>query len=214
MIEAGDRYLSIETGPPTELREKASRFLARAFRTDDETAADEALTALRRRFHDATHHCWARRLGEPGAAREHDDDDGEPGGTAGAPILAAIVGADVYGALVVVTRWFGGTKLGTGGLVRAYGEAARLALAAAPRREVWRETLVAFECAWGDVGAVEAVLSREGAAVRGCERAFDPAPRFDVRLVRSRAEAFRASLVEATAGRARFPGRDRVDGGA
>lgn len=201
-----DRYNSVETGPPREIREKASRFLAQAFRTDDETAADEALRALRRRFHDATHHCSARRLGEPGAVRETADDDGEPGGTAGAPILAAIAGADVYGVTVVVTRWFGGTKLGTGGLVRAYGEAARAALAAAPRREVWREARVAFACGWDDVGAVEAVLSREGAAVRGCDRAFDPAPAFDVRIVRSRAAALRAALVEATAGRVSFPG--------
>ncbi len=201
-----DRYFSVETGPPREIREKASRFLAQAFRTDDGTAADEALHALRRRFHDATHHCSARRLGEPGAVRETADDDGEPGGTAGAPILAAIAGADVYGVTVVVTRWFGGTKLGTGGLVRAYGEAARAALAAAPRREVWREARMTLACGWDDVGAVEAVLAREGAAVRGCERAFDPAPAFDVRVVRSRAGALRAALVEATAGRVRFPG--------
>lgn len=199
-----DRYNSVETGPPREIREKASRFLAQAFRTDDETAADEALRALRRRFHDATHHCWARRLGEPGAVRETADDDGEPGGTAGAPILAAIAAADVYGVTVVVTRWFGGTKLGTGGLVRAYGEAARAALADAPRREVWREARVAFACTWDDVGAVEAVLARAGDGVRGCSRDFDPAPRFEIRVARSRAAGIRAALVEATGGRARF----------
>ena len=98
---------------------KASRFLARAFRADDEAAADTAVAGVRRRFHDASHHCWAFRLGPPERLLERASDDREPKGTAGAPILAALTAADVSDALVVVTRWFGGTKLGTGGLVRS-----------------------------------------------------------------------------------------------
>jgi uncharacterized YigZ family protein len=182
---------------------KASRFLARAFRADEDAAADAAKAFVRRRFHDATHHCWACRIGPPEASRQRVDDDGEPSGTAGAPILAALEAADVRDALIVVTRWFGGTKLGTGGLAHAYGNAARAALDAAPRRDVWLETLIVVECGWTDVGAVEAALAREGEGVRRCERAFDPSPRFDVALARSRAAAFREAIREATSGRAR-----------
>ena len=204
MTDEEDRYLSLEDGPGVEIRVKASRFLGRAFRADDRAAADEALGAVRRRFHDATHHCWALRLGPPDEALERAEDDGEPGGTAGAPILAAIAAAHLHDTLVVVTRWFGGTKLGTGGLVRAYGEAARAALDAAPRRTIWQEAALVIECPWTDVGAVEAVLAREGERIRRCERDFSGMPRFDVTVVRSRAGALHEALREATSGRARL----------
>ncbi|MFN8177451.1 MAG: YigZ family protein [bacterium] len=118
--------------------------------------------------------------------------------------MAALEAAGVRDALIVVTRWFGGTKLGTGGLAHAYGDAARAALDAAPRRDVWLETLVLVDCAWSDVGAVEAVLAREGERVRRCDRTFDPSPRFAAALVRSRADAFREAIREATSGRARL----------
>jgi uncharacterized YigZ family protein len=199
-----DRYLSVATGPAVEIRVRASRFLAQAFRADDEAAAAAAVDLLRRRHHDATHHCWARRLGPPGETRERADDAGEPRLAAGAPILAAIAAAGLHDVLVVVTRWFGGTKLGSGGLARAYGDAARAALEATPRREVWRERLLRVECPWDDVGAVEAVLAREGDRVRSCVRDFSGTPRFEIGAARSGAEALRNALRDATSGRARF----------
>jgi putative IMPACT (imprinted ancient) family translation regulator len=161
------------------------------------------VAGVRRRFHDASHHCWAARTGPPGGVVERGDDDREPKGTAGPPILAAIGSAGLGDVLVVVSRWFGGTKLGTGGLVRAYGEAARAALDAAPRRDVWLAERLLVECGWPDVGAVEAVLAREGERVRRCAREFSGTPRFDVDVVRSRAHALREALREATSGRAR-----------
>ena len=163
-----DVYRSVEDGPEVELRVKASRFLARVFRADDAATADAAVAGVRRRFHDASHHCWAFRVGAPESTLERSEDDHEPSGTAGPPILAAISGAGVRDALVVVSRWFGGTKLGTGGLVRAYGDSAHAALEAAPRRHVWLEARLVVECAWPDVGAVEAVIAREGQRVRSC----------------------------------------------
>jgi uncharacterized YigZ family protein len=111
-----------------ELREKGSRFWAvlEPARTEDEARA--VLEALRRREPGATHHCWAWRLG-PGAA-ERSSDDGEPAGTAGVPILQVLRGADLSDVMVVVVRWFGGTKLGKGGLARAYAGATKSALGA------------------------------------------------------------------------------------
>ena len=109
-----------------------SEFLAFAERADTPEAALAQLAALKARYPDATHHCWAYRIG--GAYRF--GDDGEPGGTAGAPILKAIEGQGVDHVMVVVVRYYGGVKLGTGGLVRAYGGTAAECLRTAPRLEI------------------------------------------------------------------------------
>jgi uncharacterized YigZ family protein len=114
-----------------EIRVRGSRFIARAAPAADEEAARRALAECERTYFDATHNCSAWRL-RGGVWRANDA--GEPSGSAGAPILAAIDGAEVVDCVVVVTRYFGGTKLGVGGLIRAYGDAAALALQAAPRR--------------------------------------------------------------------------------
>jgi uncharacterized YigZ family protein len=91
-----------------------------------EEAAQAELERVRRQYPGATHHCWAWRLGA--AAAERSSDDGEPSGTAGEPILRVLRGAALSDVLVVVVRWFGGTKLGKGGLARAYAGACRAAL--------------------------------------------------------------------------------------
>jgi putative IMPACT (imprinted ancient) family translation regulator len=196
---------------------KGSSFLARAFRADDESTAKDHLEAVRRRYHDATHHCWALRL-VPRSDRPADpdpsvwvpeiplerwDDDGEPSGTAGQPILGALRHAEVSDAVIVVTRYFGGTKLGTGGLGRAYGDAARAALEAAGLRIVWRLARIRVSCGFETVGAVEATLARAGASVRRVDRSFSPEPVYAIEIVRSEAARLCAQLIEASSGRAR-----------
>jgi uncharacterized YigZ family protein len=110
-----------------EIREKGSRFLAVIGSAADEEAAKAGLAAVVRRYPDATHCCWAWRVGAP--PRERSSDAGEPAGTAGVPILQTLRGAGLSDVLAVVVRWFGGTKLGKGGLARAYAGACREALA-------------------------------------------------------------------------------------
>ncbi len=105
-------------------------FLAELHPAADASAREAVLRALRRRDHDATHHCSAWRAGVP-AAGWGADDDGEPAGTAGRPMLRVLAGAELTDCLAVCIRWFGGTKLGTGGLVRAYTEALQGAVAQA-----------------------------------------------------------------------------------
>jgi len=124
-------FLTLAAPAKAETRVRASRFLAIAYPAGSEAAAREILDERHRRLHDASHHCAAWRLRD-GAWRALDA--GEPSGSAGAPILAAIEAAGLVDTAVVVTRYFGGTRLGVGGLVRAYGDAAALALEAAPRR--------------------------------------------------------------------------------
>lgn len=198
-----DRYLVLVDGPEVELRVKASRFFGQALAAGDLDLAQRRLDAIRKRYHDASHHCWALRCGDPEAPLERCDDDGEPSGTAGPPLLHPLRASGALDGLVVVTRWFGGTKLGKGGLVQAYGECAQAALAAAPRREIWREAGLDVQVGYDDIGPVEAVLAREAEFVRGVERDFGAAPLFHLRVRRSAATRFAAQLVEATAGRAR-----------
>ncbi len=210
--ETGDFFLSCQTGDEIETKAKGSRFLGQAFCVIEKTDIESCLASVRRKYYDATHHCTAYRLGSPDAFTEKSDDNGEPSGSAGAPILGAIHRADRFGCLIVVTRYFGGTKLGTGGLVRAYGEAARLAVESAPERVVWKEIELKLRCSYDGLGSIEAVLAREAARIRGVERSFEASPEFLVRVPRSFAPVLEATLVEATAGRIEIADRkERAD---
>jgi len=197
-----DRYSAVDDGPEVEARVKGSRFVGQALRVENEGRAVPRLDGVRRVHHAATHHCWALRLGPPEAVVERFGDAGEPAGTAGRPILDRLRGRDLYETLLVVTRYFGGTKLGTGGLARAYAEAADRALEAAPARTVRREARFVVRCSYDDLGTVEAAIARAGDDVHRVERDYDAGPRMLVAVRRSRGAALAATIVEATAGRA------------
>jgi len=138
------------------VRERGSRFFAFVAPAIDADAAKRFVAEIARRFPDATHVCFAWRLGWPPAERAADS--GEPAGTAGAPILQALRAAELTDTVAAVARYFGGTKLGKGGLVRAYGGVVRAALAALPtRRERPRARLV-VECDYERLGAVRRLL--------------------------------------------------------
>ncbi len=142
---AEDTYLTLEAAAEAASRERSSKFLAYAYPVRTEEEIREHLDALRKRHFDATHHCYAWRLG-PRGERYRTNDDGEPSGTAGKPILGQLLSAEVTDCLIVVVRYFGGTKLGVPGLIAAYREAAAEALAAATvvERTVDREIRVDF----------------------------------------------------------------------
>lgn len=122
-------------------REKASVFLTELHPARDAAERAQVLDSRRKRDFDATHHCSAWREGVPVAAFGADD-DGEPSGTAGRPMLAVLEGAQATDLIAVCIRWYGGTKLGTGGLVRAYTEGVQGALAAADAQDAWEEVRI------------------------------------------------------------------------
>ena len=124
-----ESYLVPAGDGEAEFTEKHSRFIGRVRRTDTEGEALEMLRELREAHRDATHNVFAYRIRENNLTRY--SDDGEPSGTSGLPTLGVFTGAEVKNVCCVVTRYFGGTLLGTGGLVRAYTKAAQLALEAA-----------------------------------------------------------------------------------
>ena len=124
---AQDSYKTIARAAETTYRQLSSKFLVYAYPVETETEIKEHLDALRKRWFDATHHCYAWRLGAKG---EHfrANDDGEPSSTAGKPILGQLLSQEITNCLVVVVRYFGGTKLGVPGLIAAYKESTALVL--------------------------------------------------------------------------------------
>ena len=157
------------TGPARgELEEKRSRFLCLLERvaTEDEAAARAVVERLRRTHWDARHHCSALVVGPPPIPLERSSDDGEPSGTAGAPMLEVLRGAGLGDVVAVVVRWFGGTLLGAGGLVRAYGDAVRLALDEAVVVERRRLTLVTVTVEHSEAGRLENDLRARGVRVQ------------------------------------------------
>lgn len=121
-------YRTVYEGGEGEVVEKKSRFIAAAAPVRSEEEALKFIESVRKRYWDARHHCYAYVIGERGELQRCSD-DGEPGGTAGKPILEVITGEEIRNVVLVVTRYFGGTLLGTGGLVRAYSSAAKEGLA-------------------------------------------------------------------------------------
>mgnify|MGYP000881702538 FL=1 len=145
--------------PEIDLEIKRSRFLARALRADDEEEARAFIAAVRGHYPDARHHCSAYTVPGPGALPiERSNDDGEPSGTAGQPMLETLRATGLTATAVVVTRYFGGTLLGTGGLVRAYSEATARALAAARRVRLTTRHLWDVRIPVADAGRIEAEL--------------------------------------------------------
>lgn len=120
-----DHYRTLVAPAEARIKVERSEFLAVAFPVTGEEAFFAELARIEKKHFDATHHCWAFRLF---SGRERSSDAGEPSGTAGKPIASAIDGAQLHDVAVVVVRWYGGVKLGTGGLARAYRESAAAAL--------------------------------------------------------------------------------------
>ena len=123
-----DSYLVPSGYGETEFVEKRSRFIGQVWRVETEEEARAHIEEVRKRYHDARHHCWCYVIREGNILRY--SDDGEPQGTAGQPMLNVFQKEEVTNAVCVVTRYFGGIQLGAGGLTRAYGGTAKLALAA------------------------------------------------------------------------------------
>ncbi len=123
-----DFYLTIAQPAKVETKVKGSRFIAETGMIENEFAVQYLLNGIRKREHAASHHCYAYRIGTGENAAFKYSDDGEPNGTAGKPIYDCIIGRNLTHVIAVVTRYFGGTKLGTGGLARAYSETAISAL--------------------------------------------------------------------------------------
>ena len=179
-----------------EYTEKRSRFIGQLWPVESETEALEHLAAVRKTHYDARHNCFAYIVRDGGVVRY--GDDGEPQGTAGQPILAVLNGAGLTNACCVVTRYFGGVLLGTGGLVRAYTAAAKAALSDAgiSRMALWQRLRI--PCPYPLFERMKRLLEQHEAVLRETDYGADVAMSVLVRA--DRAAAFADALRELTAG--------------
>ncbi|MDD4141903.1 MAG: IMPACT family protein [Bacteroidales bacterium] len=127
-MEIKDTYRTIDSPSEGIFKDKGSKFLSFAYHIEDESEVKQLLTDIKKRFFDARHHCYAYRIGTGTEERYRTNDDGEPTGTAGKPIYGQLLSNDLTNILVIVVRYFGGTKLGVPGLINAYREATKDAI--------------------------------------------------------------------------------------
>ncbi|HUO83999.1 MAG TPA: YigZ family protein, partial [Thermoanaerobaculia bacterium] len=189
-----DEYAMIAEETRVSIRVQRSEFIGVVFGTASEPELQEHLRRVVREFHDATHHCWAFRIFAGGSWSVRASDAGEPSGTAGKPILTALEANRLWDSAIIVARYFGGIKLGTGGLSRAYRQAAQEAVAQAPtrRRILYQkiEVIVPFESihqVFRIIAPPDIVLSSEDYGDRN---------RFILDIRRSRAERMLEELRE------------------
>jgi len=161
-------YRTIGRTASNEVIINRSRFIGQAFHVDSETAAEEAIAKVRQTWPDASHHCYAYIIGEDGQVQRFSD-DGEPGGTAGMPIMQVIMQQGLKNTLVVVTRYFGGIKLGAGGLVRAYSKTAAEVLEKAGKAVMTVSTSGMLSIPYSMLGTVEHFLRSRGIPVIDAE---------------------------------------------
>lgn len=154
-----DAYLTISDTAQGLVREKMSRFISFAIPVDSHERAREVIAEYTNRYHDARHVCWAYRVGH-NPTEQLSNDNGEPSGTAGRPILGQITSAQLTDTLVLVVRYFGGIKLGTSGLIQAYKEAAREAIEAAEVVEKRLMTTLAFRFPYLSMQYVMKIVKR------------------------------------------------------
>ena len=200
----GDSYRTIKGEASARLNRNKSRFLAFVVPISDVDAAESYLAELRRRYHDATHHCYAFRLlqDEHPIPVETYDDDREPAGSAGLPILQQLRKPDLQDVLAVVVRYFGGVKLGIGGLVRAYGDATDAALGSATVTIVQRHTEVEVRFPPQMTSGIMSLVHRTGAKIVGTS--YDKMSIVTVSLPPSRVDGFVGELKNTTSGQAQW----------
>lgn len=199
-MESADTYKTLRSPTRAETMVLGSRFIADAVPLTDSELVASLLDRIRKEFHAAAHHCWALRMGTDSPASRFND-DGEPSGTAGKPILTTIERHDLTNVLVVVTRYFGGTKLGTGGLARAYADTADQALRQSKFETKIILEHVEIEVPYEFLPRVKALIYKDGSVLN---EEFGEIPRLTIAVRRSAAEHLRSSLVNASRGNVRF----------
>lgn len=150
-----------------EITEKKSKFICHMYPVETVEEAEEKIIELKKKYHDARHNCFAYRIYKDGIERS--SDDGEPSGTAGAPMMNILSGKDLNNVLAVVTRYFGGILLGTGGLVKAYQEALNDALENAQIVDKELGTMGAFEIDYSSLEELKYIASNLGLVIEDAQ---------------------------------------------
>ena len=196
---ASDReYLTIKSVGKGEYTEKKSRFLGEIHPVTTEEEAAAVVAQARKRYYDARHHCYAWILGDDGSVKKASD-DGEPSGTAGIPMLKVLEGAGLRNAVVVVTRYFGGTLLGTGGLVRSYTQAAQAALANAGIARMCRCKVIGIDTEYSFLDRVLYFLGQQ--EIEPYDQVYTDRVAMKITVESNRADAVLSGLTALSAGK-------------
>ena len=191
MGDISDTYLTIEGEAEAVMRERSSKFYSFAYHVENEEQIAQYLDTLHKQYYDATHHCYAWRLG-PAGERFRANDDGEPSGTAGRPILGQMLSHGITDALIVVVRYFGGTKLGVPGLIAAYRQGAADAIEASKVVERTVDTRLRIDFSYTVMNDVMRIVKEEQPDI--LEQSYDMDCRMTLRIRRSMMAKLRARL--------------------
>jgi len=200
LVEPTDAYWTAVGETRTEITIKKSVFVGCLFHVSSKVEALAYVASLRAEHYDAAHHCYAYRLGHDGQDFRTAD-DGEPSGTAGKPILFCLQKARLSDVLSVVVRFYGGVKLGTGGLARAYAESAQSSIDACERRLIQRMRKVTVFCVYDDVSRITSLLDDVGAIYKP---QYSDAVTFDADVPLSQVDFLLQQITERTNARAGF----------
>jgi uncharacterized YigZ family protein len=195
-----DSFRTLKEPSTAQIKRKKSRFIALCYPVSSPEAVERKLSAARRSYHDATHRCYAYRLLTDNGELVHTEDAGEPAGSAGGPILQQVEKEELYDTLVVVARYFGGTKLGFGGLIRAYSDAAAEGIARAKIVEKKRQKRLSLSFPTEAGSSVMSLIHRYSARVEDVR--YEDKAYIMLSLPPSRIESFTREPQEATGARA------------
>lgn len=194
-------YKTVYRGGQGEIVEKRSRFIAHVQPVASEEEAVEFIGRIKKQYWDARHNCHAYVIG-PNREITRCSDDGEPSGTAGRPMLDVLLGNGLYDTAVVVTRYFGGTLLGTGGLVRAYSAAVREGLAHAVIIERQEGVVYQIQADYQGLGKIQYLAGEQGLTILRAD--YAEAVELEILIPCEKVEGFLGDVTEATGGRARI----------
>ena len=186
-------------GGEEELIEKKSRFITTVKPVDSEEEALEFIAAIKKKYWNARHNCFAFVIGERQEIQRCSD-DGEPQGTAGRPMLDVLLGEDVHNVAVVVTRYFGGILLGTGGLVRAYSRSVQLGLEASTIIEKTKGSRITIQTDYNGVGKLQYLLGQRGIPI--VDSQYTDVVKLELLVEESTVTELHEAVTEATSGRA------------
>jgi uncharacterized YigZ family protein len=200
--ECPDEYLTIKATVRSKTKVEGSIFIATAVPVESEKSLPDWIEKISSEFFDATHNCYAARIRAEQEERSRFSDAGEPRGTAGRPILSAIQGENLYDVLVVVTRYFGGVKLGTGRLSRAYRDSAQSALQMAEKVTKLLSSELSLSYPSSMMGKVSQVFSRFRISV--LDQGFDKQATARILVRASRLDSVKKALIQNTNGQVKF----------
>lgn len=197
-----DAYLTLKEPATGRLVRKKSRFVGLLFPVSTPSAVEETLQRVRREYHDAKHHCYAYRLMGDSGPIVYTNDAGEPAGSAGGPILQQVEASDLYDVLAIVVRYFGGKKLGLGGLIRAYGDTVKNALDDAVIVKCQKTVRLAIDFPTEMSTAIMRLVHHRADQVQNV--CYDSEAHLHVALPPSQLQPFVDALQEASRGQARW----------